>query len=77
MADGKRQGGVVALDMDRLGAVAELGRVIRYIDEFSLFKQVFINGIGVAPDNLEAVWHDLRVFRLVILGDMKVDSPDY
>jgi hypothetical protein len=77
MADGKKQGGVIALNMDRLGAVAELDRVIRYIDEFSLFKQVFIDGIGVAPDNLEAIWHDLRTFRLVILGEIKVDSPDY
>ncbi|HHZ96665.1 MAG TPA: hypothetical protein EYN67_14220 [Flavobacteriales bacterium] len=77
MADGKKQGGVIALNMDRLGAVAELDQVIRCIDGFSLFKRVFINGIGVAPDNLEAIWHDLRTFRLVILGEMKVDSPDY
>ena len=77
MADEKRQGGVIALNMDRLGVVAELDRVIRYIDGFSLFKRVFIDGIGVAPDSLEAIWHDLRVFRLVILGEMKVDSPDY
>ena len=77
MADGKKQGARIALNMDRLGAVAELDQVIRCIDGFSLFKRVFINGIGVAPDNLEAIWHDLRTFRLVILGELKVDSPDY
>ena len=55
MADEKRQGGVIALNMDRLGVVAELDRVIRYIDGFSLFKRVFIDSIGVAPDSLEAI----------------------
>ena len=77
MADGKKQGARRALNMDRLGAVAELDRAIKYIDGFGLFKQVFIDGIGVAPDNLEAIWHDLRVFRLVILGELEADSPDY
>ena len=77
MADEKKQGAVIALNIDRLKAVAELDRVIKYIDGFSLFQKMFVDGMGVAPENLESIWHDLRIFRLVILGEKEVDNPDY
>ena len=68
MADEKKQGEVIALNMDRLKTVAELDRVIKYIDRFSLFQKMFVDGIGVAPENLESIWRDLRIFRLVDFG---------
>ena len=46
MADEKKQGEVIALNMDRLKTVAELDRVIKYIDGFSLFKKMFVDGMG-------------------------------
>ena len=75
MADEKKQGVAIALNMDRLKAIAELDRVIKYIDGFSLFQKMFVDGMGVAPENLESIWHDLRIFRLVILGETEVDNP--
>ena len=77
MADEKKQGEVIALNMDRLKTIAELDRVIKYIDGFSLFKKMFVDGMGAAPENLESIWHDLQIFRLVILGKTEVDDPDY
>ena len=40
-------------------------------------SEKFVDGIGVAPENLESIWHDLRIFRLVIWGETEVDNPDY
>ena len=68
MADEKKQGAAIDLNMDRLKAVAELDRVIKYIDGFSLFQKMFVDGMGVAPENLESIWRDLRIFRLVDFG---------
>lgn len=77
MIKGMKPGRVVALNMDQLGSVSELGRVIKYIDGFDFFKQVFVNGMGAAPENLESIWNDLRFFRLVISGKSEIDSPGY